>query len=115
MIFCIFVKIAVNNEKKNFFNNIKNFLIESIFDNMNECSYNVEKQTFFDVLFLIYLHVFHIFSKISFFFFDFLFILIFYDFRYDVIQMISNFFVLFSKKFRFIVSLLSTTNCFNRF
>ena len=30
-------------KKKNFFNNIKIFLIESIFDNIDECSYNVEK------------------------------------------------------------------------
>ena len=68
MIFCIFDKFVVNDEKKNFFNNIKIFLIKSIFDNMNEKSCNVDKQIFFNVLFLIHLHVFHMFSKISLFF-----------------------------------------------
>ena len=36
VISCIFVRIIVDDDEKNFFNNMSAFLIESVFDNMSE-------------------------------------------------------------------------------
>ena len=68
VISCIFVKIIVDDDEKNFFNNMSVFLIESISDNMNEWSCKVNMQIFLEILFFAHLHAFHMLSDVSHFF-----------------------------------------------